>query len=172
MNSKRTVPVTVTIAIIAMFFVMGHYSAVNSIIQKMIEAFPDASVSTVRLASTLPSLFGLIFGLIFGAIAGKKIKFKPLMLLSLCLIGVGGILPLWWNSKIAYVLIARAIQGIGVGASMPANAIVIRVYPADIRILSECLYYGVFTSAAAYYQDIHFEKLPLPQLLIFQICFQ
>ena len=117
-----------TIAIMSVFFLAMTVGGANPIIQKMIEAYPEVSPTTVRLVSTLPSAAGMVVGLLVGTVAGNKVKFKTICIAGISFYIIGGIAPAFINSSFTSVLIARFIFGIGLGCFGCRNGIILRTY--------------------------------------------
>lgn len=116
------------LAIIALFVVMPGVLIVNPAIQTIAEAYPTISYTMVLMISTIPLLIVVPMSLISGAIAGNKVRYKPLLAVSMLLYISGGSMPFLFRDFYA-VLAGRVIYGIGVGLLTPlANGLVIQLY--------------------------------------------
>lgn len=133
-----------TIAIMSSYVFTVGMMAINPTIQKLIEAYPEVPVSTIKMVSTLPSLISSFLMIIVGFFLGRKLKYKPFLLFSLTCILVGGILPIFWNSSFYCILAARALFGIGMAGNASANALVIASF--DEHECGKYLGYGIFVS--------------------------
>ena len=90
------------------------YLAISPVIADIANAFPGANVSAVQMIITLPSLMSLIFSLLAGRLAKRFYK-KTLIIISLCAILIGGILPVFFHESLVFLLICSGIIGVGVG---------------------------------------------------------
>jgi MFS family permease len=122
-----------TAAIMSIFFIAMGIGTITPALQTIMEAFPDLSVSTIYLVSTLPSLIVIPATLFAGAVLGSKMKYKTIASLGILLFVVGGVAPVF-ASDFTVVLIERAVFGIGLGLISPlGNALVLGVYGEDKR---------------------------------------
>ncbi len=135
-----------TIAIMSAFVFGCGIMIINPVIQKLIEAYPDVSVPTIKMASTLPSLMSSFIMIFVGSIVGKKVKYKSVLTLAMICFLVGGMLPIVWNQHFWNVLVARAIFGFGMGFIGCRNSLVIASY--DDTQKAKFLGYGVFVANA------------------------
>ncbi|MGN0292653.1 MAG: MFS transporter [Lachnospiraceae bacterium] len=142
MNTKKST--LNTIAVMSSYVFTVGMMAINPTIQKLIEAYPEVPVSTIKMVSTLPSLISSFLMIITGFFLGRKLKYKPFLLFSLVCIFIGGILPIVWNSSFYCILAARALFGVGMAGNASANALVIATY--DEHECGKYLGYGVFVS--------------------------
>ena len=100
----------------------GTGTAVSPIMQKMIDAYPDIAVSTVRMTNTIPSLLGVCVSIPLSAIFGARLKFKPLFIVG-SLLFLGGMLPAFSaNVSFVTVMISRIFVGVGFGIMTLRNA--------------------------------------------------
>lgn len=124
---------TSILAIMTFSFISQTQSMINSVIQDIIETFPQVPVPTIRMISTVPAITALIVSIIVGAMVGKKIKFKTVCLLGAAFIGVGGLFPLFVHSSVPLILASRCIVGIGIGCCNTRNALIVRSFNEDKR---------------------------------------
>ena len=94
-------------------------AAVAPALARIAAAFPEASATMVKLVLTLPSIFIIIFSFLSGQLSIRFSKRHILLfgLLFYLLGGVGG----GFATTFEYLLISRAILGIGVGLIMPLS---------------------------------------------------
>lgn len=120
-----------TVAIMSIFFIAMGVGTITPALNSIMLAFPDLSVSTIYLTSTLPSLMCIPATLFAGAVAGSKVKFKTLGIIGVALFVIGGAIP-FFMTDFTMILIARAIFGIGLGIISPiGNAIIIGLYEGE-----------------------------------------
>lgn len=121
---------TAVIGALSLFVMMNTAAILNPVLSYVAETnFPDLPFSTVTYLVTILSLMVIPCSLISGAIAGKKIGFKPLAVISLVLLAIGGVLPYFNPTNFAYVLASRVLVGIGVGFYVPlGNAAALRLF--------------------------------------------
>jgi MFS family permease len=113
------------IATMAVLFVSAGVNAINPALQRIIQAFPDVPVSTVRLISTLPSLAGMVLGLVIGATVGKYITFRFVFIIGMITFIIGGTGPAVFNFNIRIILFFRAFLGIAVACLTTRNAFIL-----------------------------------------------
>lgn len=90
--------------------------------------YPNMTYAEVSFLSTVIVLATVPGSLLAGAIAGKKIRFKPLVLISLLIAAIAGFVP-YFNHDFTFVLVTRAIMGFGIGMLEPLmDAIVLRLF--------------------------------------------
>ena len=115
------------IALLSVFLFAGAGTFMNAAVQTMIEAWPDVSVTTVRMVVSLPPLVSLPVMLITGGMVGKKLSYRFCAIFGTLLIALGGVAPFFVSSSWTLVLAFRAILGVGVGFLGMRNALGINV---------------------------------------------
>lgn len=109
------------------------YLAISPVIADIANAFPGANVSAVQMIITLPSLMSLIFSLLAGRLAKRFYK-KTLIIISLCAILIGGMLPVFFHESLVFLLICSGIIGVGVGGMLTLTpAIICDYYTGEDR---------------------------------------
>lgn len=122
-NNKKTM-----ITVLAVYFLIIGNSAVTPALQSIIQAFPNASISSVYLILTIPTLFSIPASMISGMVTGRKVKYKSMALAGMVIFTVAGVIPFVLNSVNA-ILISRAVFGIGIGFLNPiGNSLAILYY--------------------------------------------
>lgn len=142
MEQKNSLSIWNIAAIMSAFVFSVGMMAINPAIQKLIEAYPEVRVSTIKMVSTLPSLISSFVMMFVGAIVGRKIKYRTVLILAMLCLLTGGMLPIVWNSSFSCILGARAIFGLGMGFIGCRNALIIASFPEAKR--SKYLGLGVF----------------------------
>jgi len=79
------------------------------------QSFPDAGATTVQMLTSIPSLIGIVAALVIGKIANVTPK-KSIAIVGVVLVAVGGLLPYFFSSNLAFMLVCSGILGLGVGA--------------------------------------------------------
>ena len=131
-NTKTGVSAVLNlIAIIAIFAVSGVGNFQNPAIATFQAAWPEVSATAINNVSTLPALVSLPVMLIVGALAGKKIKYKPVVIFALVCSLVGGLGPIFFAPNWTTVLVFRAILGVGAGCFGVRSAILLSSLPED-----------------------------------------
>ena len=105
-------------AVVAIFFMLISNGAVSAALQSIMEAFPDAPVSSVYLILSLPTIFIMIASYISGILTAKRVPYKRLAIISLILLTVTGVCPFFLNS-VNNILVTRALFGFAVGLINP-----------------------------------------------------
>ncbi|MBQ7737239.1 MAG: MFS transporter [Oscillospiraceae bacterium] len=114
--------------LLALFLVpmfSGATSLTNAALQTYIEAFPEVATATVRGISTIPSIVSMIVMMLIGFVAGRKIGYRPIMIVGYCLMLIGGVVP-YFCKTISSILFFRGILGAGAGCLGVRNALIIR----------------------------------------------
>ena len=142
MEQKNSLSIWNIAAVMSAFVFSVGMMAINPAIQKLIEAYPEVRISTIKMVSTLPSLISSFVMMFVGAIVGRKIKYRTVLILAMLCLLTGGMLPIVWNSTFYCILGARAIFGLGMGFIGCCNALVIASFPENKR--SKFLGLGVF----------------------------
>ncbi|MBP2134223.1 MFS family permease [Methanomicrobium sp. W14] len=134
-NSKLLSPDSplVIITIMSIFFLLMGFGTITPALDVIMKAFPDLSISTFYLISTLPSLILVPGSMIAGAIAGTKVKYKVLALIGIALFTLGGIAPVFLDD-FSVILLNRAIFGFGIGMLYPlGSALILGLYEGEMQ---------------------------------------
>lgn len=131
MTTKKRSEAWTFITILGLVLCAGLGTLINPCMQKLIEQYPDTPVSTVRMLSTICSLEGVLISLPLTFFFGKRIRFKPLMVLApaftLC-----GMIPFFIpNPPFAVVFLSRALVGVGFGLVTLRNACIRKMFADD-----------------------------------------
>lgn len=114
------------VAILSIFFFSGAGMYLTPAIVVFQNAFPSIAMSTIMMVITLPSLVSMPVMLLIGGVVGKKISYKMTCLLGTIFIIIGGVLPYFINSSWIFILVCRAILGVGAGFYGIRNALLIK----------------------------------------------
>lgn len=107
------------------FFIMSSHG-VNAAIGGIMFEFSQYPKTTIQLVLSLPPLFIVPFALLSGVLISKVSK-KKLLLFGLFLVFIGGIAPIYLNNLI-FILMARALFGVGLGLITPLTPSLITDY--------------------------------------------
>lgn len=110
------------------FACVGSTIFASPIVQTLSESYPNESMTTIRLVTTLPSLMSFTFALVFASLVGKKIRYKTALVLGSLLSFVGGVLPAFWNQSFGQIIVARLIYGLGFSMFASRNAVVAQAF--------------------------------------------
>lgn len=106
---------------------MGGMGSMNSLLQNFAAFYSDVSFTTVSFIGTLPMLFVIPFAITGGYVV-ERIGFRPLLLIAECVVLVFGVLPAF-SSSLAFVLVCRALVGLGAGIILAlCPAYILRLY--------------------------------------------
>nr|WP_242491933.1 MFS transporter [Lactobacillus sp. wkB8] len=81
-----------------------------------IAKFFSLNNTSVQMLTSLPNLFMMLAGIIIGKLTANKVNLKVLTLTSICLVTVGGLLPLIWHNNFLFLLFCSCLVGLGQGA--------------------------------------------------------
>ncbi len=118
-------------AILSIFFFSGGGTFMNAAVQTMIEAWPQLSVTSVRMVTSLPCLVSLPVAILTGRLAGKRISYRFCAILGTALMLVGGAAPYFFHRSWTLILVFRTLLGIGVGFTGMRNALILGSVPED-----------------------------------------
>ena len=119
------------IAILMLFFFANAGTFINPAVQACIEAWPEVPVSSIRMLTTLPGIFTVLSMLFLGSLVEKKISYKAGVLMGCGLILAGGFIPFLLAPSWTFVLMMRAVIGIGAGCLGIRNALLLKTVPED-----------------------------------------
>lgn len=136
--------------LVGMCVMAGMGSTINPIMQKLIELYPDVSVTTVRTLSTIVSLLGVIVSIPLSAILGARVKYKVVMIIGTVL-ALGGFLPILVEPCPFWILmLSRVMLGVGFGCLTLRNAAIRKIFADDDKQAAAWLgYASVLTSGTA-----------------------
>lgn len=123
-TTKTKSPVTTKAALGAMCITMVCFTAgaTTPAMATLFAQFADQPQWLVSLINTMPSIGTVIGVLLFGTMANGKIKFKTIAHIGLLVSAVFGLLPTFWNTSLAVILVSRALCGFGTGFIMSMGA--------------------------------------------------
>ena len=119
------------IAILSLFVVSAAGTFENAALSTIMAAYPSIASATIRLMVTLPSLMSTLAMLIAGKIVGNKISYKAVTLFGSICIAAGGLLPFFYAPSWYFILVCRAVLGIGAGCFSVRNALLSRSVPVE-----------------------------------------
>lgn len=113
-------------AIISMFITGAMGTLENSAIQTIIEAWPHISSATIRLMITLPSLVSMLVMVGIGRFVGTKVSYRTVSITGFLCVLIGGLVPFFIHQNWTFILVCRALLGIGVGLFSVRNPLLMR----------------------------------------------
>lgn len=120
------------VVILSLSCYIASTMAVSPALADIAKAFPGVSSSSIQMIISLPSLLCIPFSLLAGALSNKIGK-RPLVLIGMTLLTLGGVAPTFTNSFI-FVMISRCVFGIGVGLITPfATGLIADFYDGSER---------------------------------------
>lgn len=112
------------ITVLSPSFVLTSIVAVSSALFRIAEAFPEINVSAIQTLSTLPSLIAIPVILLSGHISSFVTK-KRIVIFSVCLMLIGGIIPVFLHQYFWQLIIASILFGLGYGGISPLTTALI-----------------------------------------------
>lgn len=118
--------------ILAISFLTLAIGATSGALPGIGAAFPNVKPSTITLIATLPSLTSIPFSLLSGKLSDHGVSQRRLGLAGLFILTASGIAP-YWFTKFSWILISRAIFGMGMGLTTPvAGSMSLMLFSRDI----------------------------------------
>ena len=112
----------------------------NPAIASLAAAYPDASLNTIMLVSTIPMLFAIPTNFLAGSVV-KKIGVKSTLIVGLIIFIVSSVVPFTMRTSFTPILVTRAINGLGYGLISPITPMLVNAYIEPSR-RSAILGYG------------------------------
>ena len=116
MNSAKRVSVSKTRIGILAVSMIGMAALAITPSYAAIAKFFSLNNTSVQMLTSLPNLFMMLAGIIIGKLTANKVNLKVLTLTSICLVTVGGLLPLIWHNNFLFLLFCSCLVGLGQGA--------------------------------------------------------
>ncbi len=120
-------------AILSIYFFSGPGTYENAAIQACMEAWPDAAAASIRSLVTISSVVSVPVMLLVSPFAGKRIRYRTLMLSGAILALAGGLIPFFYAPSWNFVLACRALMGVGAGFFGVRSALLFQSVPAEKR---------------------------------------
>ncbi|MCC8162638.1 MAG: MFS transporter [Lachnospiraceae bacterium] len=118
-------------SIMALFFMQICNGAVTPAIASFMQAFPNSSVTSIYMITTLPTLIVMVLSELVAPMIGKKLPYRTTAILAFVLMLVGGVAPYFANT-LSFVLICRAVFAVGVGLIFSmGGALSVLVFPQE-----------------------------------------
>ncbi|SNS06711.1 Predicted arabinose efflux permease, MFS family [Anaerovirgula multivorans] len=120
------------ITILSISLLLLTVTAASAALGDISKAFPNANSNTIKLIVSLPALLIIPFTLLCGKLSNVMGK-RKLLFTGLILFLVGGVGPSFSNN-LTFILLLRAILGIGMGFIMPlATGLIADFYEGEER---------------------------------------
>lgn len=117
----------VVLAVLSAYFCNSIAGLVNPAIASLAAAYPDASLNTIMLVSTIPMLFAIPTNFLSGAVV-KKIGVKNTLIGGLIIFIVSSVVPFTMRTSFTPILVTRAINGLGYGLLSPITPMLVNAY--------------------------------------------
>ena len=105
MENKKSLTFLNNAAILSIFFFSGGGTFMNAAVETMIQAWPELSVTMVRMVTSLPCLISLPVAILTGRLAGSKISYRFCAVFGTILILVGGVAPFFFDKSWTMILV-------------------------------------------------------------------
>ncbi|NTU89565.1 MAG: MFS transporter [Actinobacteria bacterium] len=138
--------------LMSLYFLAPSQGAVLASLASIGAAFPTVAPASLGYIATIVALCQIPAALIAGAVAGKKIKYRTLLLISSVLLTIAGCYPYLVpdGGSFASIIISRAIFGFALGTFYPiANALVTLVFDKESKRASVLGFGNAFFNAGA-----------------------
>ncbi len=116
MDKTKKIPVSKTRIGVLAVSMIGMAALAITPSYAAIAKFFSLNNTSVQMLTSLPNLFMMLAGIIIGKLTANKINLKVLTLTSICLVTVGGLLPLIWHNNFLFLLFCSCLVGLGQGA--------------------------------------------------------
>ncbi len=116
MNSAQRVSISKTRIGILAVSMIGMAALAITPSYAAIAKFFSLNNTSVQMLTSLPNLFMMLAGIIIGKLTANKVNLKLLTLVSICLVAIGGLLPLLLHTNFAFLLFCSCLVGLGQGA--------------------------------------------------------
>ncbi|HWQ77807.1 MAG TPA: MFS transporter [Anaerovoracaceae bacterium] len=131
-STKQTSMALTLFAIYTYCFMSGGIGGETPALQAISAAFPEVPFTSILLIATIPALTSIPGNILGGVLAGKYIKYRTLVLISILLIIISGLLPFFVTSSFTLILVTRVFFGIGIGMNGPLNnALIFNLVPEE-----------------------------------------
>ena len=112
------------IGLMASSFLMMSFLAPTSVLADIAMAFPDVSLQTVQMITSIPCLLGVISALLVGKMTPYFYK-RHLIISATLFYLLGGALPAFFHQTIWHILFGAGLLGIGLGIMLTCVAALI-----------------------------------------------
>lgn len=123
----------VTATIFSLYFFAPTISAMSPALGAMTEAYPAVSAAAMGYVVTITAILQAVAALVAGLIAGRKIKFRTILIIAGVLYVVAGCFPYFLQDGqgFAALLVSRALFGVATGIVMPLSNSLVMVFFKD-----------------------------------------
>lgn len=116
MDKTKKIPVSKTRIGVLAVSMIGMAALAITPSYAAIAKFFSLNNTSVQMLTSLPNLFMMLAGIIIGKLTANKVNLKVLTLTSICLVTIGGLLPLIWHNNFLFLLFCSCLVGLGQGA--------------------------------------------------------
>jgi len=147
MSGKKVKRLGLILTLCTVYFLVTDLGVIAPAMGVIAQAYPDVSVGTMGYLMTIVSLVTIFSGFLCGVLAGRKMKYKTLLISALLISIIAGVTPFFFghNMPFSVLLLLRAIFGLGLGFFWPlANTSIIKFFPEEGE-RAKVLGYGMFS---------------------------
>jgi len=126
----------------------GGNTSFNVLLNSLAKAFPDATTLEINMSAVLPYVFGIFVPILLGTVVGRKIGYRPVLIVSCLLYAIGAAGPAVFHSSYSMLLVFRAVFGVGIAGTSVAMALII-VFYKDLKTRSKVLGWAMFAMNGA-----------------------
>ena len=112
------------IGLMASSFLMMSFLVPTSVLADIAAAFPDTSLQTVQMITSMPSLIGVMSALLVGKVTTHFYK-RHLIIGAVLLYLVGGLFPYFFHHAVWLILFGAGLLGAGLGVMLTCVAALI-----------------------------------------------
>ncbi|MGT2799781.1 MFS transporter [Streptococcus marmotae] len=117
----------ITLGILAMAFVSQSNAALAPSVPSIAQSFPDIPISVIQSIVTIGGFTGFFSALLCGKFQ-EYVSLRKLGLFALSLVGVFGILPIFYHSNFYVLLVSSGVVGFGAGMLTVVSPSLISTY--------------------------------------------
>ena len=129
------------LTLIAIGFAGGVSSYINPIMQKLIELYPEVSVSSVRMLSTVISLMSIFVSLPITIFIGDRVKYRTAMIIAAVCTACGGLAFFFDKMPFGLLFATRVIMGVGSSLCILRNAMWSKIFAGEAAVLAAWMGY-------------------------------
>lgn len=162
-RSGRSLTALNIVGILALFCTMSEFAILTPSIAAFSHHFADTPTTTIMLANSVTGIISVPISIASGAIL-HKVGFKPMAILGILIMSLGGAFPFLLPDTQNYLIIigSRVIVGIGLGIMFPVgNASIIAFTEGEQRsrllgwgLTIQFLFNLLYTTIAGYLTEI------------------
>jgi len=146
MSGNKVKRLGLILTLCTVYFLVTDLGVISPAMGVIAQAYPNVSVGALGYLMTIVSLVTIFSGFLCGVLAGRKMKYKTLLISALLISITAGVTPFFFGHGMPFsvLLFLRAVFGLGLGFFWPlANTSIIKFFPEEER--AKVLGYGMFS---------------------------